>query len=33
MLETLDIVARVRRVTEALALQQLALASAARDVN
>ncbi|WP_437991966.1 LON peptidase substrate-binding domain-containing protein [Sorangium sp. So ce145] len=33
VLETLDVVARVRRVTEALALQQLALASAARDVN
>jgi Lon protease-like protein len=33
VLETLDVSARVRRVTEALALQRLALTSEAHDVN
>lgn len=33
VLETLDVTSRVRRVTEALALQRLALMSESRDVN
>jgi Lon protease-like protein len=33
VLETLDVSARVRRVTQALALQQLALTSSGRDTN